>query len=105
MQLSIGSRGKPVFNIQARLLALGYTRDAADGIYGPATLKAVSLFQGENRLPITGVVDQPLYDLILSDQAPPHAAAEISQKYARQISGQTQLHCRESRTARKVPHR
>jgi CHAT domain-containing protein len=76
MQLAIGSRGKPVFNIQARLLALGYTRDAADGIYGPATMKAVSLFQGENRLPITGVVDQPLYDLILSDQAPPHAAPE-----------------------------
>ena len=76
MKLAIGSRGKLVFSIQSRLLTLGYTRDLVDGIYGPATQKAVSLFQGENQLPVTGVVDQKTYGLLFSDQAPAHLSVD-----------------------------
>ena len=36
-----------------------------DGIYGPATMNAVSAFQRRNGLPVTGVTDQPTWDKIV----------------------------------------
>ena len=35
-----------------------------DGIYGPATMQAVTAFQRNNRLPATGVVNQQTWDKI-----------------------------------------
>ncbi len=42
---------------QARLKNLGYYKGSVDGSFGPATRKAVEMFQGENGLPVTGRLD------------------------------------------------
>ena len=55
--LSEGSRGDAVKDMQARLIALGYLSDKADGIFGPKTKKAVIAFQSANGLTASGVAD------------------------------------------------
>lgn len=41
-----------------------------DGIYGPTTMHAVTAFQRQNGLPITGVTDQQTWDLIVKLHEP-----------------------------------
>lgn len=41
-----------------------------DGIYGPSTMNAVSTFQRQQGLPITGVVDQATWELIVLNYEP-----------------------------------
>ena len=41
-----------------------------DGIYGPATMQAVSAFQRKYELPITGITDQHTWDKIISIYEP-----------------------------------
>ena len=41
-----------------------------DGIYGPTTMHAVSTFQRINGLPVTGITDQPTWDLIVENYEP-----------------------------------
>lgn len=41
-----------------------------DGIYGPDTMHAVSAFQRQNGLPVTGVADQATWDLIVVKYEP-----------------------------------
>lgn len=60
--LTIGARGSKVRQLQEQLNAIAtvYTalpQIAADGIYGPATARAVRMFQSVFGLPETGVVD------------------------------------------------
>lgn len=55
--LGVGSTGEEVKKVQRWLAALGYAVGVADGIYGPATRRAVLAFQDEHALPTTGAVD------------------------------------------------
>lgn len=62
VDLSIGSRGEKVRQMQAQLARISRAYPAiptiaADGIYGPATQNAVREFQSVFGLPPTGVVD------------------------------------------------
>ena len=41
-----------------------------DGIYGPATMNAVSAFQRQNGLPVTGIADQQTWERIVSAYEP-----------------------------------
>lgn len=41
-----------------------------DGIYGPATVSAVSRFQRLHGLPVTGVTDQATWELIVAEYEP-----------------------------------
>lgn len=41
-----------------------------DGIYGPDTMNAVSAFQRQQGLPVTGIADQPTWDLIVLNYEP-----------------------------------
>ena len=41
-----------------------------DGIYGPSTMQAVSAFQRQNGLPVTGVVDQIVWERIVAAYEP-----------------------------------
>lgn len=41
-----------------------------DGIYGPTTMNAVSAFQRQKGLPITGITDQPTWELIVKSYEP-----------------------------------
>jgi hypothetical protein len=43
--------------VQTKLSALGYYRGNIDGSFGPQTELAVTKFQGENGLPMTGRID------------------------------------------------
>ena len=43
--------------VQSKLAALGYYKGNIDGTFGPQTELAVTKFQGENGLPMTGRVD------------------------------------------------
>ena len=60
--LSIGSRGEKVRQMQSQLVRIARAYPAipviaADGIYGPRTAEAVEMFQSIFGLPVTGVVD------------------------------------------------
>ncbi len=64
--LSVGSRGEKVRQMQAQLARISRAYPAipviaADGIYGPATEEAVEVFQSVFGLPVTGVVDYPTW--------------------------------------------
>lgn len=56
--LRSGSTGAAVQALQRQLNALGYAVGADDGVFGPATHRAVVAFQQEHGLPTTGIVDQ-----------------------------------------------
>ena len=53
--------------LQNRLIELGYLSDAADGKYGENTQRAVSSFQINNGLPVTGVADAATQTLLYSN--------------------------------------
>lgn len=56
--LHIGSSGKAVKSVQQSLIALGYLKGSADGIYGTKTYKAVQAFQKDYNLTADGMVGQ-----------------------------------------------
>ncbi len=68
-QLTRGNRGMRVRQMQERLRELGYLADAADGIFGPRTLKAVQLFQDENGLPEATTATRETLKRLYSDRA------------------------------------
>lgn len=67
--------GQPIRSLQTMLRVLA--RDdprlplvVPDGIYGPTTMNAVSAFQRQNGLPVTGITDQTTWDRIVSAYEP-----------------------------------
>jgi N-acetylmuramoyl-L-alanine amidase len=74
--LSLGARGEPVRDVQARLVALGYSVDPDDhGAFGSATATAVRAFQERRHLMVDGVVDEDTWQhlveagFVLGDRA------------------------------------
>ena len=64
-----GHSGQPIRSLQYMLNQLAIhndvlTRLAVDGIFGERTLEAVMVFQRENHLPVTGVVDLTTWNAI-----------------------------------------
>lgn len=71
--LTRGDDGWHVKNLQKRLIDTGYLSDGgADGSYGPATEKAVSLFQRENGLNEDGIAHDWLQDMLFSSNMNSH---------------------------------
>lgn len=67
--------GQPVRSLQTMLRVLAEDDNRLptvipDGIYGPTTMQAVSAFQRQNSLPVTGVTDQPTWDAIVNVYEP-----------------------------------
>lgn len=56
--LSIGDRGVDVKALQSRLSSLGYQVGTIDGIFGAKTEAAVSDYQKDMKMSITGIADQ-----------------------------------------------
>ncbi len=56
-----GSRGETVRTVQTKLKRWGYYSGSADGIYGPATERAVRAFQKKNGLAVDGVVGRATF--------------------------------------------
>jgi N-acetylmuramoyl-L-alanine amidase len=74
--LSLGARGEPVRDVQARLAALGYSVEPDDhGSFGAATASAVRAFQERRHLVVDGVVDEDTWQhlveagFVLGDRA------------------------------------
>ena len=59
--LKQGSRGEGVKTVQEKLKRWGYYTGSVDGIYGPATKKAVEYFQRKNGLTVDGIVGSKTY--------------------------------------------
>ena len=53
-----GNRGAEVAEIQQKLAQEGFLKEIPDGVYGPATARAVSRFQDDRDLPRSGMVDE-----------------------------------------------
>jgi peptidoglycan hydrolase-like protein with peptidoglycan-binding domain len=74
-QLAQGSTGSAVQQLQQRLQAAGIrVPGGADGVFGPATAKAVAAFQTARKLPVTGTVDAYTAAVIHSQVTAPPAA-------------------------------
>jgi len=65
-ELSKGSKGDAVVELQNRLNELGYSVGTADGDFGGKTKAAVEQFQSENGLAVTGIVDSDTYNALFS---------------------------------------
>lgn len=69
-----GDRNDEIIKLQQRLMELGYMEsDDATNYFGPATEKAVSLFQRAYQSEITGVADSVTLSLLFSLDAPFYA--------------------------------
>lgn len=67
--------GQPIRSLQTMLRVLAehddqYQSVIPDGIYGPQTVSAVSLFQRIHGLPVTGITDQDTWDTVVAVYEP-----------------------------------
>lgn len=70
LNLSKGSKGSKVTQLQKRLIALGFLDDSADGKFGPKTQTGVKRFQAAAGKNQTGKVNDALWASIFADDAP-----------------------------------
>lgn len=61
--LSFGDKGSEVFEIQKKLVESGYPINI-DGTFGPKTQAAVKELQNDLDLPVTGIVDRDLWEIL-----------------------------------------
>lgn len=71
LQVGSGAMGQAVYDIQARLRALGYYPYEPDAKFGAGTKEAVIAFQRENGLTDDGVVGEETYRVLMSGAARP----------------------------------
>ena len=65
--VSNGSEGDTVYEIQERLVELGYLYGNVDGSFGQKTENAVIVYQAKNGIEPTGVVDEKTYNSIMGE--------------------------------------
>ena len=73
--LSKNSTGKDVLTLQKKLYLIGYTITEFDGVYGAETEKAVSAFQRDQNLTVTGVVTNATWRVL--KRVPPVAGRTL----------------------------
>lgn len=77
--LTEGNRGADVAACQQALVAAGFL-DSADGSYGPATTKAVTAYQKDRGLPVSGVIDEETYGALTQEGgAPAETASSVKE--------------------------
>ena len=67
--------GQPIRSLQTMLRVLAesdpsYVTLVPDGIYGPETVRSVSVFQRNHGLPVTGVADQSTWEALVAAYEP-----------------------------------
>ena len=67
--------GQPIRSLQTMLRTIaedqpGYVRVIPDGIYGPETMTAVTVFQRNHGLPPTGVTNQETWEAVVAEFEP-----------------------------------
>lgn len=70
-----GNRGAEVAEIQQKLFQEGFLKDGPDGVYGPATVRAVRRFQEDKDLSVSGMVDEATMDALDQIEAEEQPAA------------------------------
>ena len=68
---AVGDRGQEVIEIQKQLAVLHYNVGTVDGVFGPATEKAVKDFQTAKGLKADGIVNEDTYRNLLNKELPP----------------------------------
>lgn len=68
-ELARGANGEDVRLLQQRLKDLGYLTGMVDGDFGGQTERAISAFQNQHDLPVTGVADVAMQKLLYSNAA------------------------------------
>ena len=68
-EIARGAKGEEVKPIQQRLKDLGYLTGSVDGDFGGGTERAVSAFQSQHKIPVTGVADVETQEILFSDAA------------------------------------
>ena len=68
-ELARGAKGEDVKVLQQRLKDLGYLSGSVDGDYGGGTERAVSAFQNQHKIPVTGIADMETQEILFSDYA------------------------------------
>lgn len=76
--------GQPIRSLQTMLRVLAehndrYVSVIPDGIYGPNTMRAVTVFQQHHGLPVTGVTDHATWQTILAAFEPALSAQQEAQ--------------------------
>ena len=76
--------GQPIRSLQTMLRVIAENDPShptlvPDGIYGPETMQAVSIFQRRHGLNVTGVADQPTWEAIVSVYEPALVEQEEAQ--------------------------
>lgn len=68
---AVGDRGMEVIEIQKQLAVLHYNVGEIDGVFGPATEKAVKDFQTAKGLKVDGIVNDATYRNLLNKELSP----------------------------------
>ena len=68
---AVGDRGQEVIDIQKQLAVLNYNVGTVDGVFGPATEKAVKDFQTAKGLNADGIVNDATYRNLMNKEMPP----------------------------------
>lgn len=66
----LGAHGSVVTSIQRALCSANFDTKGTDGVYGNNTAAAVSAFQGVNKLPVTGIVDEDTWSELMHAPIP-----------------------------------
>ena len=67
---SVGDRGQEVVEIQKQLAVMNFNVGNIDGVFGPATEKAVKDFQISKGLTVDGVVNEATYRNLMNKEMP-----------------------------------
>jgi len=76
--------GQPIRSLQTMLRTIaedrpGYVRIVPDGIYGPETMGAVTVFQRNHGLPPTGITDHETWEAVVAEYEPARISRESAQ--------------------------
>lgn len=69
-ELSKGSKGDAVVELQNKLNELGYSVGTADGDFGVKTEQAIQQFQKDHNLPVTGIADAQTQEVLFGETDP-----------------------------------
>lgn len=70
--VKLGMQGENVRQVQQLLEEQGYSPGNVDGVCGPATIKAIKRFQGDNNLVVDGIVGEDTYKYLLRGKTEPN---------------------------------
>ena len=77
-----GSHGNDVLLLQQKLKSIGYEISSTDGVFGKETERAVTEFQKDQKLKVTGIVNNATWRALKKSKAKPGAVSKRSEKTA-----------------------